>query len=431
MASVGTAFSNYWRLLRHNRNFRRLWFAQIVSEIGDWFYVVAIYSLLLELTGKASSVAVALVLQVLPQTLVSPIAGVINDRISRKRVMIISDVVRAVIVTCMLLVRSSSTIWLVYPLLFVETVMWGFFEPARNSVLPNIVEKEDLTIANTLASTTWSFNFAVGSLMGGLVAAFLGRNAVFVINGLSFVLSAVLISSMGFREAHAEGSIPLRWRDLVDYGPVVEGMRYIRSDPRRLAMVLVKCGIGILATSWVLFPVMGEKLFPLTGHGLSASRAGMFSMSLLMGARGVGALVGPILAATWAAQNQHRLRKLILAGLIAGGVGYLLLGIAPNLWLACAAVIFAYMGGSNLWVSSTTLLQMNTEDRFRGRVFSADLGVAMLTMATTCYVSGQLMDAGVSARTIATGAGLAMAIPGIAWFWALNLWREPEKVPAD
>ena len=154
-------------------------------------------------------------------------------------------------------------------------------------------------------------------------------------------------------------------------------------------------------------------------------------MSLLMGARGVGALVGPILAATWAAQNQHRLRMLILAGLIAGGVGYLLLGIAPNLWLACAAVIFAYMGGSNLWVSSTTLLQMNTEDRFRGRVFSADLGVAMLTMATTCYVSGQLMDAGVSARTIATGAGLAMAIPGIAWFWALNLWREPEKVPAD
>ena len=298
-------------------------------------------------------------------------------------------------------------------------------------MLPNIVSEEDLTIGNTLASTTWSFNFAVGSLMGGLVAAFLGRNAVFVINALSFVLSAMLISSMRFREAHAEDSGPLRVRELVDYAPILEGVRYIRSDPRRLAMVLVKCGIGILATSYVIFPVMGERLFPLTGHGLSASRAAMFSMSLLLGSRGVGALVGPILAATWAAQNQHRLRMLILAGLIAGGVGYVLLGSAPNLWLACAAVVFAYMGGSNLWVSSTTLLQMNTEDRFRGRVFSADLGVAMLTMATTWYVSGLLMDAGVSARTIATGDGLAMSIPGMAWFWALNLWREPEKAAAD
>src|SRR5436190_22284092 len=96
------SFASYLRLLGGNRNFRRLWLAQIVSEIGDWFYTLAIYSLLLTLTGRASSVGLALVLQVLPQTFIGPIAGAVNDRISRKRVMITADLVRAVIVLSML-----------------------------------------------------------------------------------------------------------------------------------------------------------------------------------------------------------------------------------------------------------------------------------------------------------------------------------------
>src|ERR1700740_1188527 len=92
------SFASYLRLVRENRNFRRLWMAQIVSEIGGWFYTLAIYSLLLQLTGHASSVALALVLQVLPQTFIGPTAGVVNDRIRRKRVMITADLIRTVIV---------------------------------------------------------------------------------------------------------------------------------------------------------------------------------------------------------------------------------------------------------------------------------------------------------------------------------------------
>src|SRR5579862_4024890 len=112
---------SYFRLLRRNRNFRRLWMAQIVSEIGDWFYTLSIYTLLLQLTGHAGSVALALVLQVLPQTFAGPTAGVVNDRLKRKHVMIAADLVRVVIVLAMLLVRSRSMVWVVYPLLLAET----------------------------------------------------------------------------------------------------------------------------------------------------------------------------------------------------------------------------------------------------------------------------------------------------------------------
>src|SRR4029078_5088219 len=100
-ASTSISLSSYLRLVRRNRNFRRLWLAQIVSEVGDWVYTLAIYSLLLQLTGRASSVALALVLQVLPQTFIGPAAGVINDRSSRKRVMIGADLARVVIVLAM------------------------------------------------------------------------------------------------------------------------------------------------------------------------------------------------------------------------------------------------------------------------------------------------------------------------------------------
>src|SRR5882672_8032060 len=111
------SFASYAHLLAGNRNFRRLWSAQVVSEIGDWFYTLAIYNLLLQLTGRAGSVALALVLQVLPQTLIGTAAGVINDRIRRKQVMIVTDLGRVVIVFCMLFVRSKEMAWLVYPLL--------------------------------------------------------------------------------------------------------------------------------------------------------------------------------------------------------------------------------------------------------------------------------------------------------------------------
>ena len=113
----------YTRLLRGNANFRRLWGAQIISEMGDWFYTLAIYSLLLQYTGKAQSVALALIVQVLPQTVISPIAGIINDRFSRKKVMIASDLLRCVVVLAMLLVRSPSLVWLAYVLLFAETLL--------------------------------------------------------------------------------------------------------------------------------------------------------------------------------------------------------------------------------------------------------------------------------------------------------------------
>jgi MFS family permease len=419
---------SYGRLLRANRNFRRLWLAQIVSEVGDWFYTLAIYSLLLQLTGQAGSVALALVLQVLPQTFVGPMAGVLNDRISRKKVMIAADLGRMLIVLAMLLVRSRGTVWLIYPLLLCETVLAAFFEPARSSVIPNITRREDVILANTLSSTTWSMNLVLGATLGGVVAALLGRNAVFLLNAASFLASALLIGGMHFEEPHVDLEQPLRARELVDFSPVLDGARYVRKRKDLLATVFVKAGNLVIGPSWVLFTVMGHQQFALRGHGLSLERGGMLGMSLLLGARGVGALLGPLITAPWAGHSERRLQFGILLAYLAMGLGYTLIGFSPSVWLACACIVLAHSGGATTWVFSTTLLQLRSEDRFRGRVFSADLGLCMLTIALGAFVTGRLVDAGISTRVLVSAAGVCMLLPAGLWAWALRSMRRGTKM---
>jgi predicted MFS family arabinose efflux permease len=424
------SFASYVRLVRGNSNFRRLWLAQIVSEIGDWFYTLAIYSLLLQLTGRASSVALALVLQVLPQTFIGPTAGVVNDRVSRKQVMIVADLVRVVIVLSMLLVRSKAMVWLVYPLLLWETLAAAFFEPARSSVIPNITKREDVIVANTLGSATWSLNLVLGATLGGVAGALLGRDAVFVLNALSFLVSALLIAGMQFAEPHAEHAAPFRIAELFDYSPVLEGIRYVRGSRSLLATVFAKAGNLVIGPSWVLFTVMGQRYFPVRWHHLDAQRGAMLGMSLLLGARGLGALIGPLFSAPWAGHQDHRLRLGILYGYLVSALGYSLIGQAGSVWSACLWAATAHCGGATIWVFSTTLLQLNTEDRFRGRVFSADLGLCMLTIAAGAYVCGGLLDKGISARTLVTATGLTMLLPAALWAWASQGWKPRQAAVA-
>ncbi len=418
----------YFQLLRRNRNYRLLWFAQIVSELGDWFYTLAVYHLLLELTGsRAQAVAFAVVLQVLPSTLAAPTAGVINDRISRKRIMIGADVVRFFIVLGMLVVRTPSMVWLVYPLLFLETVAAAFFEPAHSAVIPNIVPEQQVLAANALASVTWSFCLAAGAGLGGLFAVWLGRDAVFVLNAVSFLASAWMIRRMNFSEPHAEGLPALRARELFEFTPILEGFRYIRSQPRLFATVFVKGGIGLLGANNVLLPILGERVFPVKLAGLDHGRAAMLGMSMLMGARGAGALLGPLLSGRWAGERHGRLRMGIFAGFLMAAAGYIVLGSSTSLTLAICAVIAAHAGSSTNWVFSSTLLQVYTEDRFRGRVFSADYGLCMLGISGSSYLAGAAIDLGVSPRHFAVAVGLVMLLPAAAW--AVAMRRTRHRVP--
>jgi len=416
--------ASYWHLLRGNRNLRLLWMAQIVSEMGDWFYSVAIFSFLLDLTGSAQMVAFAFLMQVLPQCFMAPTAGVINDRISRRKVMIFADCARAGIVLAMMLVRTRGMLPLLYVLLLLETLCWALFEPAQRAVIPNITEGDEIPIANALQSATWSVNFALGAGLGGLVLVICGHETVFMVNSLSFVASALLIRAMKFAEPHAENLPPLRPRDLVDFSPIAEGVRYVRRDPKLLATIFVKGGIGFMGANWVILPVLGERVFRIQIHGLNSSQAGALGMSALLASRGLGAIAGSFLGGNFAGTNRARLRWTILAGFAMGAVGYVALGAAESMALAVLALVMAHAGGSACWTASSTLLQKQTDDRFRGRVFSAEFAFSMLMVSISSFAAGQAVDHGVDVRTVAVATGVAMLLPVAAWLAAGRAWRE-------
>ncbi len=347
----------YARVLRTNRNFRLVWFSQIISEIGDWFFSVAVLSFVIHTTGSATSMAFAFVMQVLPQVITSPVAGALNDRLSRRRIMIFTDYMRAAIVLSMLLVQSADRIWLLYALLFCETVMWALFEPARTASIPNMTEGEETAIANALSSATWAVSFAVGSGLGGIVQAYFGRESVFVIDSLSFVVSALLISRTRFDEPHTVGQKPLTWRDLFNYSEIAEGFRYARQDKARLYTMFVKAGMGLMGVNWIVLPLLGERVFPVTLPGVAASDSGTLGMSFLLSARGLGAFVGALAGSAYAGIALPRLRQNIALGFCLGSLGYFLLSAAPNFAVAVVCVMIAHAGGSICWTATAAGLR--------------------------------------------------------------------------
>src|SRR2546427_2606483 len=160
----------YATLLRGNRGFRFLWYGQVVSQMGDWFDTIAVYTIALTLTGSTRSVALIMVARFLPGVVMGPLSGVVADRFSRRTIMIASDIVRAIVVLGFLFVRRPDQMWLVYVLTVLQLAFSTFFEPAKTAAIPSIVSDREVVPANAIASVTWSVMLTLGAALGGFVA---------------------------------------------------------------------------------------------------------------------------------------------------------------------------------------------------------------------------------------------------------------------
>jgi MFS family permease len=355
-------------LLRRNPDFRRLYLASFISLGGDWFLLVALFDLVIELTGSALSVAVLIVSQEMPFFFMSPVGGAIVDRLDRKRVMIACDVARAALCLGFLLVGDASSLWIGYVLLACISSFSAVFDPASSAAFPNLVASEDLGPANALFGSLWGTMLALGAAVGGIVAATLGRDTAFVVDAASFVVSAMLLARI-----HSPFS---RERDGGEEHPsvvraTVETVRYARADHRVLALLSVKMGFGLVAGVLVLISVFAEKVYG----------AGAIGIGVLMAARGVGALIGPFLGRWAAGERDRRLFTAIAMALAVFGLGYTAFGLMPSLLLAAPAVAIAHLGGGAQWTLSSYGLQRVVEDRIRGRIFAFDN--ALITLSFT------------------------------------------------
>jgi predicted MFS family arabinose efflux permease len=416
-------------LLRRNRDFRALFFASVISLGGDWFLWVAINGLIFEVTGKALYVGLAILAQEFAFFLASPIGGVLADRIDRRKLMIVCDLARAIICVAFLLV-GRDTIWLAYVLLPLLASFAAPFDPAFSAATPNVVEPEDLPAANALNGSLWGTMLAVGAGLGGIISAEFGANTAFVVNAVSFLVSAALLSSIqrGFSEARKETT---------EHPSAIEATRetwrFARRDHRVLSLLAVKFGFGAAAGLLALIPVMALDVFD----------SGNVGFGILMAARGVGALIGPFLGHRIAGAGHRRLFPAIGLSLAVFGLGYMALGAAPSLAIAAVTIFVAHLGGGSQWMLSTYGLQVLVPDHIRGRIFGFDYMLITLSLSVSAVVASAVADQIGAPITVTILGGVALAWAG-AWFvlsrgvrkTGLEGWAEPEpdagseRVPA-
>jgi len=406
----------YLELLRENHGFRQLWLGQLVSQLGDWFNTIAVYTLVLQLTGSGRAVGLVLVARFLPTVVIGPLAGVVADRFDRRRIMIISDVLRAAVVLGFLFIRRPDQLWLVYVLTVLQLLGSTFFEPAKSASVPSLVSRRELMTANAISSVTWSAMLTLGAAVGGFVTGWFGTGAAFIIDALSFVLSALLIIGVRLPRRPPRARRKLTMAKALGFTDTLEGIRYVRQRPRVLALLALKPAWGLGGGVLTLLAVFGEKIFPIGGDPA-------FGIGVLYAVRGVGTAVGPIAARLLFRETRWQMQLAIGVSFLFGGVFYMAFGVAGSFAVAATMIFFAHMGGSLIWIYATVLLQASVADDFRGRVFAAELTLLTLTLAASNYVTGELLDRfGYSPRAVTVGLGAVFILPGLIWFATRRWW---------
>ncbi|MGI8697853.1 MAG: MFS transporter [Mycobacteriales bacterium] len=277
----------------------------------------------------------------------------------------------------------------------------AFFVPASTAALPNLVDARDLETANVLTGAAWGSMLALGAAAGGLLAALTSPRVCFVVDAVSFLVSAGLT---GFTRRSMQVARPRRRTRL--RSDLAEAAAYARHEPRVRTLLFAKSGPALGNGSLTLFPLYATQIF-----GVGAVGSG-----LMYAARGLGALVWPL------AFGRRLRAPSLLAGTLAGamvlfGAAYLGVAAAPVFPLMLGLLVVAHMGGGANWTLSTYALQLVVPDEIRGRVFSADVTFATLGIALSQALAGAL-SGHVPLRALTAGFGGVTLLYGLFW-WAL------------
>ncbi|MFN2555346.1 MAG: MFS transporter [Nitriliruptorales bacterium] len=399
------------KLLRRNPDFRRLFLAAVVSLGGDWFSFVAVSGLVIAMTGRESSTAVVFAANVLPIFLLSPVAGVVADRVDRRRLMVAADLLRILPALALISVAALGQVWLAYLCVALISALSAFFAPVTSAVLPNLVDKEDLSLAQAALSGVWGSMLFVGAALGGVFTALFGREASFAIDALTFLVSAVLI--LRIHRSFRSGPIPQRASVLTHLGEVwhfARGRKLVR------AFMVTKVGVGVGNGIVGLLPAYAAMRFGAGDQGIG----------LLLAARGFGALIGPFLARAVTRGDGRRQVALCGLAIVSYGAAYAFLPFANGLPATVVCVAVAHAGGGAQWVLSTYGLQLTAPDSVRGRIMSLDFGLATFAIGVSGLLAAGFAEAfGLEAASFGLAA-LAL-IYGVSWLsWTRDLWRGTE-----
>jgi MFS family permease len=389
------------QLLRRNPELRWLFLAQVVSYMGDWFTFVALAGMVKDATGSAFLVSLAYVAFSLPSFLASPFAGSVVDRFDRRRLLIVISGLQT-IAALGLLTGSVHRVWPLFVFQGTISAMAAFVRPAIDAGVPNLAASpEELRQANALFGSTWGVMLAAGAAIGGVFSQAFGRPAAFVADAVSFALALALfmLIKRPMQEAqHGHRAAGHPFRDMR------EAVQYARRDNAVLALILSKASFAIGAGMVSQLPVLASSVYHWKDGGTG----------MLLGARGLGAGLGPIIAARFTRGKVSRVLQVCGIAGLSCSFFYLFAGVAPVIYLAALFIALAHLGGGSQWTLSTYGLQLRTPDHIRGRVLAGDFAIVTLVMTFSGLGAGALSSATSVRPTIITFSVVG-AIAGFAY----------------
>lgn len=430
----------YMQLLRENRSFRRLWAGQVVSELGNWFDFIAALGLVRYVTGGApEATAWLIVLRLAPFAIFAPFAGALVDRWPRRAVMLFADIARGIVVLGFLLVRRPEDLWIAYACSVATSLLGALFEAGKNSAMPNIAGDSGLLAGNALMFSTRFLFMAMGAAMGGAVSARFGYKAAFVIDSLSFLVSAYSVWLIPASEMKSSASVQargeasektekneqrVRLRVLQD---IREGWTYIARHP----LVATIIGINVL---WATGGGAGNLVYDRLGSVVFAgSGSADANIAVFFFAVGAGITVGMLMARRVGMHIELRgwTARFIGWTLIAHGLFFALAGVMPTLWLSALMLFMSRMViGVEFAIQETVIMRL-LPDNLRGRVFTTDRAAEIFVMSVSALVAGWSLHL-ISPRALTIVSGLLSATPGVMWLalFASGKLRLPVKAIA-
>lgn len=394
------------RALRQ-RDLRLLLAADLVSMTGDWVLRIGLTYYVYALTGSTLASALMLLTSFTPQIVLGSLAGVFVDRWDLRRTMVLTDVLLALGLLPLLAVHRAGQIWIVYLVSAGQGCVQQFFTPAEQSLLPRVVDDEQLMTANALNIQNNDVSRLVGSAIGGVVAALGGITLLALVDAVSFLLSAALIAAIRAdrRERRAIGVMggALRARVARMGAEWADGLRLCARD-----RVLRVIGLFFMVTC-VGEGVMGTLFAPFVRSSLHASSS---MYGVISAAQAIGGICGGLLAASLGGRSPAA-RVMGLSALAFGAIDLAMflypLGYVAA-WPAIVLMILVGGPGALLNAAAMTLLQRNTIPTHRGRVFGALGAVEGAALVTGALAAGFLgKPLGIIPTLAAQGGGYVVA----------------------
>lgn len=337
------------------------------------------------------------------------------DRLDRRTIMVVADVVSAVLISLLLFVRSAETAWVAIVALGGVAGAKAFYSPAASAALPNLVDPEDLPTATVLNGAAWGTMLAVGAGLGGLAATLIGPHWCFAIDAVSFLLSGLYT----WRTTRPFGEDRRHLPRAGVRADLRATVAFARSDHRVIGLLSCKAGPSMGNGAIAMYPVFAASVYGLSGDEVSGA------VGLLFAARGLGALFGPILGRRVIRRNERYLWSVLGSWMVVFGLGYMALALSPWLWLGAVLVAVAHLGGGGNWILSSYGLQTIVPDHVRGRVFSVDYMISTIVIASSQALAGSLADR-VDPRAVSFGLGSLVVLYAFGWMFATRRFRRGE-----